>query len=166
MLKSDQQPRISAVAAIGRNRELGKNGTLIWKTRDDMRRLRALTTGHPIIMGRKTHESIGTPLPNRTNIIITKNTNAHADGCVVVHSLEKAFQEAKQIETDEIFIFGGAQIYTAALSQTDRLYLTLFDVEDRMADAFFPDYSAFTKIIQKEQGRCGDLTYTYATLER
>lgn len=131
-----------------------------------MRRLRALTTGHPIIMGRKTHESIGTPLPNRTNIIITKNTNLHADGCVVVHSLEKAFQEAKQIGTDEIFIFGGAQIYTAALPQTDRLYLTRFDAEDRMADTFFPDYSAFTKIIRKEQGRYGDLAYTYATLER
>ena len=166
MNKDATKPRISAIAAIGKNRELGKGGDLIWKAKDDMKRLKELTMGHPLIMGRKTYDSIGRPLPGRTNIIITRNPDLRCEGCVIVQSLEDALTHAKRIEKEEIFVFGGAQIYTEALPHTDRLYLTLFDAEDPEADTFFPDYSAFTNTIEQQQRGQDGLAYEWVTLER
>jgi len=157
---------ISAIAAVGKNRELGKNGELIWRIRPDLKRMKELTTGHVLIMGRKTYESIGRPLPNRTNIVVTRDTEYRAEGCAVTHSLEEALKEAYRVEKEEIFIFGGAELYKEALPITERLYLTIIDDEDTEADTFFPDYSEFSKVIKKEKGDQDGLTFEWLTLER
>lgn len=158
-------PRISIIAAIGKNRELGKNNELIWRIPADLKRVKELTTGHPIIMGRKTFDSIGHPLPNRTNIVIT-NSIAHIDGCLVFDSLTKGIEGAKNINSEEIFIFGGARIYSEALPFTDRLYLTVIDAEDTDADVFFPDYTVFTKEVAREDHHEHTPPYSWITLER
>jgi dihydrofolate reductase len=160
-----QTPRISIIAAIGRNRELGKKNELIWRIRDDMKRVKALTTGHPIIMGRKTFDSIGHPLPNRTNIVITR-AQMCIEGCLIYDSLQKGIEAAKAIDTEEIFIFGGASIYEEAFPLVERLYLTIIDAEDAEADVFFPDYTAFTKTISKEVHPENTPGYTWVILDR
>ncbi|MBX2866570.1 dihydrofolate reductase [Candidatus Kaiserbacteria bacterium] len=158
---------IGIIAAIGKNRELGKNGDLIWRISDDLKRVKDLTTGHPIVMGRKTYESIGRPLPNRTNIVVTRDPSYEAEGCIVTTSLEEALEKAKESEgADEIFIFGGAQIYEMALPYTDRLYLTIIDAEDPEADTFFPEYDTFTNVIKKEKRDQDGLSYEWFTLEK
>ncbi len=158
----DKKPIISIIAAIGSNRELGKNNKLLWHIPEDMKRFRELTNGHPIIMGRTTFESIGRPLPNRTNIIVTRDPNYEAPGCIVAHSLEEAVAEAKKHVSDEVFVIGGGQIYSQAIGIADRLYLTkvngTFD-----ADTYFPNYSAF-KVEQKREMKHDD-QYTYEFLE-
>src|SRR5258708_1489116 len=120
---------VSAIAAIGKNRELGQDNKLLWHIPDDLKRFKALTTGHPVIMGRKTFESIfamiGKPLPNRTNIVVTHDTSWSHAGVLVSHSVEKAIEKGKSLGEKEVFILGGAQIYEAALPFTDKLYLTL-----------------------------------------
>ncbi len=158
-------PRISIIAAVGRNRELGKNNELIWRIPADLKRVKGLTTGHPIIMGRKTYDSIGHPLPNRTNIVIT-NSHTHIDGCLVFDSLRKGIEAAKDIDSEEVFIFGGARIYNEALPFTDRLYLTVIDAEGEDADAFFPDYATFTKEVAREDHLEHEPPYSWITLER
>lgn len=158
-------PRISIIAAIGKNRELGKNNELIWRIPADLKRVKELTTGHPIIMGRKTFDSIGHPLPNRTNIVIT-NSVTHIDGCLVFDSLTKGIEGAKNINSEEIFIFGGARIYSEALPFTDRLYLTVIDAEDTDADVFFPDYTVFIKEVAREDHHERTPPYSWITLER
>lgn len=158
--------RISTIAALGRNRELGRAGELLWRIPADMRRMKELTMGHPLIMGRKTHESIGKPLPGRTNIVIT-GTQTHIAGCEVFPNLEEALLFAHSIENEEIFIFGGAQIYAAALPLTHRLYLTQIDAEDEKADAYFPEYEKeFTRILSDESHEHEGLRYRWVTLER
>lgn len=145
-----QRPVISAIAAIGRNRELGKSGKLIWRIPEDMRRFKEITTGHPVIMGRKTYESIGKPLPNRVNIVITRNADYDAEGCIVVQTIEDAIAQAKKHDSEEIFIIGGGQIYEHAMRLTDKLYLTIVDAESSDADAYFPHYDDFKLIERKE----------------
>jgi len=159
------QPQINAIAAIGRNRELGKGNELIWRISSDLKRVKELTTGHTIIMGRKTYESIGRALPNRHNIVVSRNTAFEAPGCTVVSSVDEAIQIGSENE-GEIFVFGGAAIYEAAFLQVTRLYLTLVDAEDAEADVFFPDYSEFTTEVSREDHQENDLAYTYLTLER
>lgn len=156
---------VSAIAAIGENRELGRKNELIWRISDDLKRVKELTTGHPIIMGRKTFESIGRPLPNRTNIVITRS-NICIDGVLIFGSLEKALEAAHAIDTEEIFIFGGASLYAEALPTTDRLYLTRIHDTAADADAFFPDYSDFTKTLTREERIQDGLVYEWLTLER
>ena len=99
---TNTKPTISAIAAIGKNRELGKNDKLIWRIPEDMKHFIALTTGHPVIMGRKTFESIGKPLPGRTNIVITRNQDYQALGCIVVQTIEDAIAEAGKHDQNEI----------------------------------------------------------------
>ena len=147
---TNTKPTISAIAAIGKNRELGKNDKLIWRIPEDMKHFIALTTGHPVIMGRKTFESIGKPLPGRTNIVITRNQDYQSLGCIVVQTIEDAIAEAGKHDQNEIFIIGGGEIYNLAFGLTDRLYLTIVDAEDKNANVFFPDYSNF-KLIEKKK---------------
>lgn len=162
-----QTPLLSAIAALGKHRELGKNNELIWRISADLQRVKTLTTGHPIIMGRKTYESIGRPLPNRTNIVISRNTGYRADGCLVVDSLQTALARAKAIEREEIFIFGGAAIYELALPVTDRLYLTVIDAIDPEADTFFPPYlDDFTVTESQKSTTVDGLMYEWQTLDR
>jgi len=126
---------ISIIVAIGENNEIGKKNQLLWHLPADMKHFRKITLGKPVIMGRKTFESIGKPLPNRENIIITSDKNFHSQGIKVVHSLQEALDLTKN--QPETMIIGGASIYKQALPISDRLYLTVvhhkFD-----ADAFFP----------------------------
>lgn len=158
------KPIISIIAAIGSNRELGKNNKLLWRIPEDLKRFRELTTGHPIIIGKNTYQSIGKPLPKRTNIIITRDTNFQAEGCAIVHSLQEAVQKASQIEQKEIFIIGGGQIYQQAISMADKLYLT--KVEGTFdADTFFPDYSRFKKEVFREEKNDSKYHYTFVDLE-
>lgn len=154
------------MAAIGKSRELGKQGELIWRISDDLKCLKALTSGHAVIMGRKTYESIGKPLPNRTNVIVTRNADYEAPGCLIATSINEALDIAQEHEQEEIFILGGAEIYTQALPYTDRLYLTLVEAEDPEADTFFPDYSEFTKVVDRQSREHEGLKYEWLTLER
>ncbi len=160
---------ISIIASIQKkDRGLGYQNDLLVKVSGDLKRVKALTTGHPIIMGRKTFESIGRPLPNRTNIVITRSTDYQPEGIVVVHSLDEALEKAKEIDSEEIFIFGGGEIFKAALPCTDRLYLTLLE-SDQPADTFFPEYEKeFTKEIERESHTDPNsgIEYEFVTLER
>jgi dihydrofolate reductase len=164
---------IAVVVAIGKNRELGKDNKLLWKIPDDLKRFRSLTRGHPIIFGRKTFESIlayrGAPLPERTNIVVTREKNYSVpEGVIVAPSLEEAFEAAIDNEgSDEIHIGGGAQLYKEALPFLDRLYLTLIDAEDASADSFFPAYeSLFTKKVSEEAHEWEGLNYRFVNVER
>ncbi|MEE9407200.1 MAG: dihydrofolate reductase [Polaribacter sp.] len=129
---------ITVIAAIAENNALGKNNDLIWHLPADLKRFKKVTTGHYILMGRNTFESIGKPLPNRTTIIITRNKNYFKDGCLVANSLEQAIDLAS--EEKEIFIIGGAQIYKEAINKNlvDQLDIT-FVHQEFEADVFFPE---------------------------
>ncbi len=127
---------IIIIAAIAQNNALGKDNQLIWHLPADLKRFKKVTSGHHVIMGRKTYESLGKPLPNRTNIIISRNKNFIAEGCIVKNSLEDAIESAKKDSTP--FILGGAEIYKQALEFADILDLT-FVHHDFEADAFFPE---------------------------
>ncbi len=159
-------PRISIIAALGQNRELGKKNELIWRISADLKRVKELTMGHPIIMGWNTYQSIGRPLPGRTNIVISW-TPAEIPGCVVFTSLAEALTAAREVEKEEIFIFGGASVYTESISATDRLYLTRIEATDAEADAFFPPYeNDFSHVINEEAHPENEPPYTYLVLER
>ena len=138
--KSKPEPQrkkmITIIAAIAENNALGKNNELIWHIPADLKRFKKVTSGHDVIMGRNTFESLGKPLPNRTNIVITRNKNYVAEGCIVVHSLNEAIYEASEDENP--FILGGAQIYAEAIKIADKLDVTLVH-QSFEADAFFPE---------------------------
>ena len=126
---------ITIIAAIGKNRELGKDNDLIWHLPNDLKRFKKVTSGHDVIMGRKTFESLGKPLPNRTNIIITRNTDYKADGCTIVNSLESGLRICNDTNP---YILGGAEVYNQAIKIADVLDLTLVDAKLE-ADVFFPE---------------------------
>ncbi len=159
---------ISLIAAIGKGRELGKNGKLLWHLPDDMRRFKELTTGHPVIMGRKTWESLPErfrPLPGRTNIVVTRQANYEAAGAVVVDSFENARVAAACAKgAGETFVIGGGELYATALPYASRLYLTLVDATAE-ADTFFPPYEdIFIKKVSEESCELNDLHYRWVTL--
>lgn len=131
------KPTINIIVAKAENNVIGNKNQLIWHLPNDLKRFKQLTTGHPIIMGRKTFESIGKPLPNRTNIVITRNTVWTAEGIVTVHSLEDAIQLASRSDS-EIFIIGGGNIYQQALKLADVLEVTEVH-QDFDGDAHFPE---------------------------
>ena len=118
------------------NRVIGANNTLPWHISEDLKHFKSLTTGHTIIMGRKTYESIGRPLPNRRNIVISRNTEASYEGAEVVHSIEDAFSICKN--DNEVFVIGGSNIYEQALSLVDYVYITEIK-KSFSGDAFFPE---------------------------
>lgn len=160
---------VAAVAAIGKNRVLGRENKLLWQIPDDLRRFKELTKGHPVIMGRKTFESIvsylGGPLPKRFNIVVTRDKNWKYDGVIAAASVEDALAEAKKLNK-YIFIGGGAQIYEAALPFTDKLYLTIID-DEKEGDSFFPAYeSEFTQVVHDEAHEWNGLKYRWVDLER
>lgn len=156
---------LSIIAIIGKNRELGRDNKLIWNIHEDLARFRKITAGHPVIMGRKTFESIGRPLPNRINIVITSDRYVRMGGAEVVGSLDEAIERAaKSPGSDEIFVIGGGTVYAQAINRADRLYLTIVDATAE-ADTFFPDYSRFTKVISKESHKSGEYQFDYMTLE-
>ncbi|MFH0749656.1 MAG: dihydrofolate reductase [Candidatus Gottesmanbacteria bacterium] len=155
---------ISIIAAIGQNRELGKNNKLLWDIPEDMDHFRSITRSHAVIMGRKTYESIGHALPNRPNIVITRDsTFATPDGCFIVHSLDEAIALGKTKEEKELFIIGGANIYEQAIDIGDKLYLTIVHANFD-ADTFFPEYSRFSKVISTKNGVSNGYSYTFLEL--
>ncbi len=170
----EKKPRVSIIAAIGKNRVLGKNNQLLWHIPEDLKRFKTLTLGHPVIMGRKTFESIiealGKPLLGRTNIVVTRSIKDRplwsGSEVQVVHSIEEALARAAELNHEEIFIIGGGQIYAQALPYADRLYLTLID-DEKGGDSYFPEYEKiFTKQISEESGEHNGLKYRFVTLKK
>lgn len=160
------------VAFAGKKRVIGKKGGLPWYIPDELKRFKQITMGHPIIMGRKTHESIGKPLPGRTNIVVTHDPQYQSADCIVTHSLEEALRQVYTERSrsaqghDEIFVIGGGELYKQALPLADKLYLTYIDKEIE-GDVFFPDYAEFKKIIHKSEWQYHkDLRYKFLELER
>ncbi len=130
-----KQPLISAIVAAAENNAIGKDNQLLWHLPNDLRFFKRTTTGHTIIMGRKTYESVGKPLPNRRNIIITRQPGYAVEGAEVVHSLTAAFERCAG--QDEVFVVGGAEIYRQALPAVGRIYLTRVHAT-LPGDSFFP----------------------------
>ncbi len=140
----------SFVVAAARNGVIGRGNALPWRLPEDLAFFKRLTMGHPIIMGRKTYESIGKPLPGRLNIVVTRSA-FQAPGCTVVDSLEAAYRAAG--DADEVFVIGGAQIFEAALPSADRIYLT--EIESAIdGDTYFPRFDR-SQWSEKELGRHG-----------
>jgi dihydrofolate reductase len=143
---------LSMIVAMGENRVIGVENRLPWHIPEDLKRFKQITKGHPIIMGRKTFESIGKPLPGRTNIVITRNKEYRAEGIISCSSLKEAMEwAAKAPGSEEIFVIGGAEIFKSCLDNADRIYLTLvkwpFD-----GDTYLPDFNeAAFQIIQEEE---------------
>lgn len=131
---------ISMIAAVGKNLELGKNNDLIWHFKEDMKFFKETTMGHPVIMGRKTFESLPKALPGRKNIVISANPEYKADGAEVVTSVEEAIKLA-EAENSDAFVIGGGRIYTEFLPYADNLYLTEINAECSDADTYFPDFN-------------------------
>lgn len=131
---------ISMIAAVGKNLELGKKNDLIWHFKEDMKFFKKTTMGHPVIMGRKTFESLPKALPGRKNIVISANPEYKADGAEVVTSVEEAIKLAEAENTDA-FVIGGGRIYTEFLPYADNLYLTEINAECPDADTYFPDFN-------------------------
>lgn len=145
---------------------IGKDNKLMWHIPGELPRFKKITTGHAVIMGRKTWESLPfKPLPNRTNIIITRDFSYMPTGAIVCNSIEDAINKAKETEKSEIFVIGGGQIYQQALPFADKLYLTLVDGTFD-ADTYFPDYSDFKKVISEELHEDGGYRYKFIELER
>lgn len=164
--------KVSIIVAIDEKRGIGKNNDLLFKIKDDMKRLRTLTTGHPIVMGRKTFDSFPGLLPNRTHIVVTRDRDtyhhANVKPHVIVSSVEEGINKAKEAPgSDEIFIFGGGQIFKDAIEKglVDRIYLTLVK-GDYGADTFFPEYKEFTKELEHEEKEGDGYQYTFLTLEK
>lgn len=129
--------RISIIAAMDKNRVIGLDNMLPWYIPRDLKWFRKHTLGKPIVMGRKTHETIGEPLPGRQNLVVTRNREYEAPGCTVVHSIQQALQAAGDV--DEVMFIGGEEIYNQIIERADRLYLTLIEAEFE-GDSVFPRY--------------------------
>lgn len=136
-MQTNAQPPISAILAMSENRVIGHQNHLPWYLPADLKYFKRMTTGHPILMGRKTYESIGRPLPHRTNIILTRNPAFNAPGCIVVTSMQEAIQHAAANNKD-IFIIGGADVYKQCMSYISRIYLTIVHASFE-GDVFFPE---------------------------
>ncbi len=170
------KPTISLIAAIGaKNRALGKDNQLLWQIPDDLKRFKQVTSGHPVIMGRKTWESLPEkfrPLPGRLNIVVTRQSEYVARDAEVCTSLESAIERASaepsqdQQAPSQIFIIGGGELYKEALPLADKLYLTLIH-EEKEGDVFFPEYKeSFHTETFREEREFNGLTYTWVDLVR
>lgn len=139
--------KVSLIVAIAKNRAIGKNNDLLWRLPADMKFFKNTTLGHCIITGRKNYESIPKkfrPLPNRTNIVLTRNPDFYEENIVLTNSLNSAWEEAKKRNETEVFIIGGGQIYREALEQNlvDSMYITHVNASFEDADTFFPEFNA------------------------
>jgi len=153
---------VSIISAHSENRVIGKNNHLPWNFPEDLKYFKDKTRGHTVIMGRKTYESMGRSLPNRVNIIISRNPKLELPDAITTASIEDALKIAKDKEKKEVFIIGGAEIYRQALSVTDKLYITLVK-GNYEGDAFFPDYSEFKTIISQKKSEDGNLIFLELT---
>ena len=159
--------RISVIAALAENRVIGRENELPWRLSADLKHFKMLTMGKPIVMGRKTWESIGKPLPGRSNIVITRDADYRADGCIVVNSIEQALQAAGDCE--EVMVIGGAELYRQTLERAQRLYLTQVKAEVS-GDTLFPliDPKQWQEIERESHSgdECNEYDYDFVVLER
>jgi dihydrofolate reductase len=130
--------QLSIIVAMDRNRVIGKNDTLPWHISEDLKYFKRVTMGKPIVMGRKTHESIGRPLPGRENIILTRDKSYQAEGCTVLNSIEEILEHCKNVE--EVMVTGGSEVYKQTFGKVSRLYLTEVHAEVD-GDTFFPEFN-------------------------
>ena len=137
--RNGDSPRLSIIVAMSRNRVIGSKGAIPWRLPGELKRFRAITMGHHLIMGRRTWESIGRPLPGRTSVIVTRQSGYRASGAMVAHSLDEAIAACRG--DDEIFVIGGAELYAQALPRASRLYLTVLEAEIE-GDTWMPEIDA------------------------
>jgi dihydrofolate reductase len=158
------QPAISMIVARSRNHVIGRDNQMPWKISADLQFFKRVTMGHPVIMGRKTWESIGRPLPGRRNIVVSRNSNYVATGGELVGSLDEALQSLS--EFPRVFVIGGEQLFKQAFDKADRLYITEIDLDIQDGDTFFevPNPSAW-KEVERSPGSEGDITFSFITLE-
>ena len=156
---------LSLIVALANNRVIGVNNTLPWHLPEDLKRFRALTTGHHIIMGRKTYESLGRLLPNRTTVIVTRNPNFQVQGALIAHSLEQALALCQ--DDDEAFLIGGAELYQAGLNLAQKMYVTSIDLEVA-GDAYFPewDVNQWQETASEAHTSAQGLPFSYLTYQR
>lgn len=158
-------PMLSLIAAVGQNRVIGKDNGLPWKLRADLKHFKDITTGHTVIMGSKTYESIGRPLPNRTNIVLTSDTSFTTSGCLVAHSLDQAIEMAH----NDAFIIGGANLYEQAIDIVSRMYLTYVHASPD-GDVFFPEFDTTKwKEVSREDHKAdeeNEFDYSFLILEK
>lgn len=157
---------LSIIAAVSRNNVIGSRNRLPWRIPEDFRWFKRHTLGRPVIMGRRTFESIGGALPGRLNIVVTSRKDYAPTGVTVAGSLDQALRRARTAETEESFIIGGRRVFAAALPLADRIYLTEIH-RDIPGDIFFPDFDRelFRVVFREEHGE-GDLPYTFLIMER
>lgn len=158
--------KISLIVAMGENGVIGVDNGMPWHLSADLKRFKRITMGKPLVMGRRTHESIGRPLPGRKNIVLTSDPTYAAPGCVVVHTLIDALNEA---DADEVMVIGGSSLYEKLLSKADRLYLTLIH-RAFGGDTFFPQlkWDEWTEIerLDVEDDPDSGLSYSFLVLQR
>src|SRR5688572_29322982 len=162
--------RVSIIAALSSNNVIGRDNEIPWHLSTDLKRLKALTMGHHMIMGRRTYESIGRPLPGRVFVVITRQPDFAAGGVQVVHSLEDAIRVAADAGDDEPFIAGGTEVYAQAIHRADRMYLTRVHAEVE-GDAFFPDFDdvsewQLTDSEHFDAGEKDDYPFSFLTYDR
>lgn len=139
--------KLSLIAAMAENRVIGRGAAIPWQLPDDLKRFRKITWGHPVVMGRKTFETLDGPLPGRLNIVLTRDRDYRAAGCRVVHEPEEALAAAG--ETDELFICGGEELYRQFLPRADRIYLTVIH-RDVTGDVLFPEIPEYFVVSERE----------------
>ncbi|MBU8896164.1 dihydrofolate reductase [Corallococcus sp. H22C18031201] len=156
--------RLSAIVAMAANRVIGANNALPWRLPPDLARFKRLTLGHTLILGRKTYESIGRPLPGRTTVVVTRQRDYAPPGVTVVHSVEDALTRAQ--DDAEVFIAGGADLYAQTFPRWDTLYLTRLE-RDVPGDTYFPelDLSGW-RLVEEERHPEGELPYAFLTYQR
>ena len=162
---------ISLIVARAKDNAIGKDNDLLWKIKDDLKLFKRTTAGHVVIHGRKSFESIGFPLPNRSNIVITRNKEYKAEGAFVTHSLAEAITLGRNLEmNNEIFILGGAKIYKQSLDIVDRMYLSEVQGSFPDADAHFPrvDLSGWSRVQCNcyEQNEVNEFAFDFCVWER
>ncbi len=160
---------VSAIVATAKNNVIGKDNNIPWYLPDDLKYFKAKTLNHHIIMGRKSYESIGHPLPKRTNIIVTRNLFFTVSNCLVVHTVEEGLAIAQENDEEEVFIIGGAQIYNLSLPYLDRLYITEIDLEVD-GDVFFPQLDMYEwKLVSEDPRKANgknEHDYTFKIYDR
>jgi len=156
---------ISIIVAVGKNRAIGRKNQLLWDIPEDMDHFRKITSGHTVVMGERTFLSIGRPLPNRKNVVVTLDKNFQADGVEIRYSLDDVLQEYKDSQ-EEVFVIGGGIIYNLSLPHADKLYLTIVDDAPEDADTFFADYSDFKNIVNEEAQDNGKYKFTFLELTK
>ena len=160
---------ISLIVAMDRNNLIGVNNQLPWHLPNDLKYFKRVTTGHPIVMGRKTRDSIGRNLPNRENVIITRNPAYQCEDCTILHSVQEFYEWSKEKQAEEIFIIGGAELFAETIKKTDRLYITQID-HNFAGDTFFPALNwQEWKLVSEKKGEVDEQNiypHTFLVYER